>query len=146
MSLKRNKNVFKQNCYNFIRIYIVAVNIPFSGALAGNPFNIDREFLASELGFEGATNNSLDATSDRDFVREFNPIFLGTILLLGRFSCFEYKAFQYCIDSQANVLPIVVEFLYWASMVSTHLSKWAEDFILYGTKEFNFISLSDAYR
>ena len=56
------------------------------------------------------------------------------------------KSFQYFFDSQANVLPIVVEFLYWASMVSTHLSKWAEDFILYGTKEFNFISLSDAYR
>ena len=51
-----------------------SVNFLLSGALAGNPFNIDREFLASELGFEGATNNSLDATSDRDFVREFNPI------------------------------------------------------------------------
>ena len=48
----------------------------FSGALAGNPFNVDREFLASELGFEGVTTNSLDATSDRDFVRKygfFNP-------------------------------------------------------------------------
>ena len=42
----------------------------FSGALAGNPFNVDREFIASELGFEGATSNSLDATSDRDFVRK----------------------------------------------------------------------------
>ena len=43
-----------------------------SGALAGNSFEIDREFLAQELGFEGGlTLNSLDATCDRDFVVEF---------------------------------------------------------------------------
>lgn len=42
-----------------------------SGALAGNPFNIDREFLARELGFERASENSLDAVSDRDFIAEF---------------------------------------------------------------------------
>ena len=94
MSLKRNKNVFKQNCYNFIRIYIVAVNIPFSGALAGNPFNIDREFLASELGFEGATNNSLDATSDRDFVREFNRILFELFFSCAGFHVSSIKHFS----------------------------------------------------
>ncbi len=46
----------------------------FSGALAGNPFNIDREFVASELGFAEATRNSLDATGDREFVRECSAI------------------------------------------------------------------------
>lgn len=50
-----------------------------SGALAGNAFGVDREFLASELGFEGVTSNSLDATCDRDFVVEF--LFWSTILL-----------------------------------------------------------------
>eukprot|EP00659_Diplonema_papillatum_P003126 gene3126-4918_t len=45
---------------------------PLGGsALAGNPFGINREALAAELGFEGATQNSLDSTSDRDFVAEF---------------------------------------------------------------------------
>ena len=39
-----------------------------------------------------------------------------------------------------------VEFLFWASLTSTHLSKWAEDLIIYCTKEFSFITLSDAYR
>uniref|UniRef100_A0AAY4ERV5 Argininosuccinate lyase n=1 Tax=Denticeps clupeoides TaxID=299321 RepID=A0AAY4ERV5_9TELE len=39
----------------------------------------------------------------------------------------------------------VVEFLFWASMCLTHLSKMAEDLILYSTKEFSFIQLSDAY-
>lgn len=43
-----------------------------SGALAGNAFGVDREFLANELGFEGGvTSNSLDSVCDRDFVAEF---------------------------------------------------------------------------
>jgi argininosuccinate lyase len=42
-----------------------------SGALAGNPFGIDREFIAKELGFDGITPNSLYGVSDRDFVAEF---------------------------------------------------------------------------
>ena len=42
-----------------------------SGALAGNAFAIDREFLANELGFDGVTANSLDSVCDRDFVVEF---------------------------------------------------------------------------
>ena len=42
-----------------------------AGALAGNAFGVDREFLAEELGFEGVTSNSLDSVCDRDFVAEF---------------------------------------------------------------------------
>lgn len=42
-----------------------------SGALAGNVFKIDREFLARELGFARVSENSLDAVSDRDFIAEF---------------------------------------------------------------------------
>ncbi len=42
-----------------------------SGALAGNPFNLDQEFLARELGFDAVSENSLDAVSDRDFIVEF---------------------------------------------------------------------------
>jgi argininosuccinate lyase len=42
-----------------------------SGALAGNAFGIDREYLAKELGFNGVTLNSLDSVCDRDFVVEF---------------------------------------------------------------------------
>ena len=41
-----------------------------SGALAGHPYGIDREFLAQELGFNGVIGNSLTAVSDRDFVVE----------------------------------------------------------------------------
>lgn len=42
-----------------------------SGALAGNPFGIDRQALAKELGFSGVSENSMDAVSDRDYVVEF---------------------------------------------------------------------------
>ena len=41
-----------------------------AGALAGTTFPIDRDYVARELGFVGATRNSLDAVADRDFVVE----------------------------------------------------------------------------
>jgi argininosuccinate lyase len=41
------------------------------GALAGNPFLLDREFLAKELGFNSLAENSLWGVGDRDFVAEF---------------------------------------------------------------------------
>lgn len=77
-----------------------------SGAIAGTPFDIDRDLLCKELGFDGISLNSMDATSQRDFV---------------------------------------LEFLFWASLSLTHLSKMAEDLMLYSTKEFSFVTLSDAY-
>jgi argininosuccinate lyase len=39
-----------------------------SGAIAGCPFPVDREFLRAELGFEGVSENSVDAVSDRDWI------------------------------------------------------------------------------
>ncbi|MBI4672067.1 MAG: argininosuccinate lyase [Chloroflexi bacterium] len=77
-----------------------------AGALAGNPFHIDREFLARALGFERVSENSLDAVSDRDFIAEF---------------------------------------LFAASLLQIHLSRLAEDLILYSAPEFGFIALDDAY-
>jgi len=77
-----------------------------SAALAGNTFGIDRGALAEALGFEAASENSLDAVSDRDFIAEF---------------------------------------LFWAALLQTHLSRLAEDLILYATAEFGFVELDDAY-
>jgi len=42
-----------------------------SGALAGVPYQIDREFVAKELGFQAISRNSIDAVSDRDFILEY---------------------------------------------------------------------------
>ncbi len=41
-----------------------------SGAIAGSTIVVDREFLAERLGFDGVTQNSMDAVSDRDFACE----------------------------------------------------------------------------
>lgn len=76
------------------------------GALAGHPYGIDREFLATELGFESIIGNSLTAVSDRDFV---------------------------------------IEVLFWSTLFMNHISRFAEDFIIYSTAEFGFLKLSDAY-
>lgn len=43
-----------------------------SGAIAGNPFPIDRQSLATELGFDGITENSMHTVGDRDFVGMFH--------------------------------------------------------------------------
>jgi len=50
-----------------------------SGAIAGSTIPIDREFLARELGFDGVTQNSMDAVSDRDFACEL----LGALAICG---------------------------------------------------------------
>ncbi|NWI10092.1 ARLY2 lyase, partial [Crypturellus soui] len=76
-----------------------------SGALAGNPLDIDRELLRSELDCASITLNSMDAISDRDFV---------------------------------------VEFLFVATLLMTHLSRLAEDLIIYSTSEFGLVTISDA--
>jgi argininosuccinate lyase len=77
-----------------------------SGALAGNPFAIDRQALAADLGFDGVTPNSMDGVSDRDFIAEF---------------------------------------LFWATLSMVHLSRLAEDLIIYSSREFGFVRLADAY-
>lgn len=42
-----------------------------AAALAGTSLPIDREFVRRELGFDSLAGNSLDVSSDRDFVLEF---------------------------------------------------------------------------
>lgn len=77
-----------------------------SGALAGNPYPIDRLALAESIGFHGISENSLDAVSDRDFI---------------------------------------VEFLSVASLLMVHLSRFAEDVILYSSPQFGFIKLDERF-
>ena len=77
-----------------------------SGALAGVPYPVDRDFLARELGFSRISQNSMDAVSDRDFIIEF----------------------------QATT-----------SITMMHLSRLAEELVLWSSEEFGFIELDDAY-
>jgi argininosuccinate lyase len=77
-----------------------------SGAVAGATLPLDRAFMADELDFAGPTANSIDATSDRDFVLEF----VNTLSLLG-----------------------------------LHLSRWAEEMIIFSSQEFGFVQLPESY-
>jgi argininosuccinate lyase len=77
-----------------------------SGALAGVPYPVDREFLADELGFSKVSANSLDAVSDRDFVIEYEAA---------------------------------------AAITMMHLSRLAEELILWSSSEFGFIEIGEAF-
>lgn len=46
-----------------------------SGALAGSSLGLDPEFVAAELGFSRATENSIDGTASRDFAAEAAFVF-----------------------------------------------------------------------
>lgn len=43
-------------------------------ALAGTSYNIDRNFVANELGFDSVMGNSMDAVSDRDYIMELSSV------------------------------------------------------------------------
>jgi len=77
-----------------------------SGAVAGVAYDIDREFLADELGFSRMGQNSIDSVSDRDFVLEYQSA---------------------------------------ASLCMMHLSRLAEEIILWSSEEFGFVELDEAY-
>jgi argininosuccinate lyase len=57
-----------------------------SGAVAGATLPLDRNLAAQELGFDAPTNNSIDATSDRDFVLEYLQALTLVGLHLSRFA------------------------------------------------------------
>ena len=57
-----------------------------SGAVAGATLTLDRTIAARELGFTGPTSNSIDATSDRDFILEYLQALTFVGLHLSRFA------------------------------------------------------------
>ena len=57
-----------------------------SGAVAGATLALDRSIAARELGFAAPTANSIDATSDRDFILEYLQALTFVGLHLSRFA------------------------------------------------------------
>ena len=55
-------------------------------ALAGTTYDIDRNFVANELGFERVMGNSMDAVSDRDYVMELASVLSIIAVHLSRLS------------------------------------------------------------
>jgi argininosuccinate lyase len=76
-----------------------------AGAIAGTNYAVDTAFLAQQLGFTRVVANSIDATSDRDYVSSF---------------------------------------LHASALAMVHLSRLAEDVVLFTGEEFGFFVLSDA--
>ena len=72
--LKRDGQRFQEG---FKRVNVLPLG---SAALAGSTFQLDREMVAEELGFETISENSMDAVSDRDFVIEF--LFDSAVLMM----------------------------------------------------------------
>lgn len=56
-----------------------------AGALAGTTYPLDREYTAGLLGFDGATNNSMDSVSDRDYLVELLGALSIIMMHLSRF-------------------------------------------------------------
>ncbi len=57
-----------------------------SGAVAGATLKLDRAIAANELGFSSPTANSMDATSDRDFILEYLQVLTTIGLHASRFA------------------------------------------------------------
>jgi len=99
--------MFGRDQLRFQQAYERADVMPLgSGALAGLPYPLDREFVRRELGFAQISDNSMDAVSDRDFM---------------------------------------LDFLSAASICAMHISRFAEELVLWSTDEFDFVRLSDDY-
>lgn len=62
----------------------LAVSPYGSGALAGSSLALNPEAIAEELGFDAAGDNSIDATSSRDFASEAAFVFAQTAVDLSR--------------------------------------------------------------
>ncbi|KAI8815080.1 argininosuccinate lyase [Cladochytrium replicatum] len=78
---------FQADAIRLIQIRERTSSLPLgSGALAGNPFRIDRTFLQKELSFHSIMPNSLYGVGDRDFVAEFLFWSSMTMTHLSRFS------------------------------------------------------------
>ncbi|MDN5682174.1 argininosuccinate lyase [Corynebacterium glyciniphilum] len=62
----------------------LAVSPYGSGALAGSSLSLDPDAIAAELGFDSAADNSIDATSSRDFASETSFVLAQVAVDLSR--------------------------------------------------------------
>lgn len=79
--------MFRRDCTRLDDIYDRMNYCPLgAGALAGTTYPLDRDFTADFLKFNGATNNSMDSVSDRDYIIEYLSALSTIMMHLSRFS------------------------------------------------------------
>lgn len=84
-----------------------------SGALAGLPYNLDREFVSKQLGFAKVSNNSIDAVSDRDFILDYNYSSSVTMMHISRL-CEELIIWS---TDEFGFIKLSKEFTTWSSIM-----------------------------
>ena len=86
--------MFRRDCTRLDDIYDRMNYCPLgAGALAGTTYPLDRDFTADFLKFNGATNNSMDSVSDRDYIIEYLSALSTIRLALWRcFSAIPYRS------------------------------------------------------
>ena len=79
--------MFKRDALRMKDIYKRMNYCPLgSGALAGTTYDLDREYTAKLLDFEGPTLNSMDSVADRDYLLEYMSALAIMQMHLSRFS------------------------------------------------------------
>jgi argininosuccinate lyase len=79
--------MFTRDFERFQAVYKSSDVMPLgSGALAGVTYDIDRSFVARELGFSELSKNSMDAVSDRDFLLDYLNAASICVMHISRFS------------------------------------------------------------
>jgi argininosuccinate lyase len=77
--------MFERDTQRLVQVRERVNQLPLgSAALAGTSYPLDRQHVASALGFEGLCQNSLDAVSDRDFAIEFTSFAAITMVHISR--------------------------------------------------------------
>ena len=80
-------HMFERDCCRLKECYQRADVLPLgSGALAGVPYPLDRQFVAQELGFSKISSNSMDVVSDRDYLVDFHAAAATCMMHLSRLS------------------------------------------------------------
>lgn len=78
--------MFKRDYSRLCDIYKRMNQCPLgAGALAGTTYPLDREYTAGLLSFQGATQNSMDSVSDRDYLIELLSALSTIMMHLSRF-------------------------------------------------------------
>lgn len=117
-----------------------------SGAIAGSSLPIDRTLTSDTLDRAAETDTELSAEDTAELSKIYQPEHLETIAANMRNKPWQADSLMYAnaIDATAS-RDVALDFAYALTMTSMWLSRWAEQWIIYATTEFKFITLANTY-